>query len=91
MTGVALGIGTCYCCSKRFMFDPDTVPTIRVDRETGLPMDQGGDPDRSTQYAVCPDCCRAANVRRAAAGLSLINEEDTTKGLYRRQLAASRP
>jgi acetone carboxylase gamma subunit len=43
------------------------------------------------QQPVCPSCCTAANVRRAEAGLPLVNESDTTEGLYRRQLARTRP
>ena len=52
--GYALMIGTCISCRCAFGFNPNKVPSIRVN---------------GMREPVCKECIEAANPKRKAAGL----------------------
>lgn len=74
---VVYALGPCGACKNPFSFDPDTVPSVPVDPETGLPPDMGGDPARAIRMPICPACCRRANVERRKTGQALFDETDS--------------
>lgn len=58
-------IGNCIMCNRVFSFNPDLVPSVRVDR--------AGNPDANgTRELICEQCVRMANKVRREQGLSLI-------------------
>jgi hypothetical protein len=63
-----MAFGPCFGCEKPFWFDPDTVPSVLVDR-TGRAPDMGGDPLTAVRKPICVPCRRHANPIRVAAGL----------------------
>jgi hypothetical protein len=69
MSSRMVALGSCWGCNRIFEFDVDRVPSVLIDPGTRLPPDQGGDPGRAQREPICPDCCRAANPSRLAAGL----------------------
>lgn len=74
---VLMCCGACLGCGRLFWFDPDRVPAVRIDPQTGgLPASPAGQA-RSVAEPVCPGCCRAANTVRARDGLELFPEDDT--------------
>lgn len=74
--GYAMLLARCLGCGRVFMCDPDRVPTIGVAYVDGQPtVPAPGQP--CSFEPVCPDCCRAANPHRRAAGLPLLPEADT--------------
>jgi hypothetical protein len=76
---VLIAISPCFACRAPFPYDPDRVPSVLVDPETGLPPDlnpdgtsRGPDADalrRSVRQPLCPPCCRRANGERRRRGL----------------------
>jgi hypothetical protein len=68
--GAVRAFAACFGCAVPFWFDPQRVPAIPIDPVTALPPDLGGDPARAVNRPLCPDCRRAANPRRIAAGLA---------------------
>ena len=66
--GHLAAIGPCFGCKRRFAFDPDTVNSIPIDPDNGLPPDMGGDPAKAVKQPVCPDCIEAANAQRRKDG-----------------------
>lgn len=64
MSAVVFAFGPCFACKQGFMFNPDLVPSIRVDA-TGHP-DPAGEKE-----PVCKSCIERANVQRKAAGVAL--------------------
>lgn len=84
----ALCIGKCIGHGGVFAFDPDRVPSILIDPQTGdIP-----DPHtpaaraRAVKEPVCPDCAKRANPERAALGYELIYEGDTAAEIGRDDL-----
>jgi hypothetical protein len=69
MTPQIVGIGPCVGCRDVFAFDPDTVPSIPIDPQTGLPPDLGGDPARAVRRPICPGCLELANIEPRRRGL----------------------
>lgn len=57
MSGYMFAIGHCVRCDQRFTFNPDLVPSIRVNGE---------------REPVCKNCIAWANTQRAANGLPLL-------------------
>lgn len=55
--GYVLCMGACFACKKPFSFNPNKVPSIRVD---------------GMKREVCESCIRLANPRRKANGLDEI-------------------
>lgn len=57
-------MGPCFVCGTTFSYNPNKVPSIRVDRE--------GRPDmRGRREAICESCMEEVNRQREAAGLLL--------------------
>ena len=52
--GYALGMGTCYACKQPFAFNPNKVPSIRID---------------GVREPVCGHCMELVNKRREEMGL----------------------
>lgn len=49
----------CWGCRETFTFDPDTVSSIPIDPETGLPPGIGGtDPQQAVKQPLCPQCVK---------------------------------
>lgn len=79
MTEPLSACGTCWGCGTQFWFDPDKVPSITIDPDTGVPPDvdpetraplpQPRQVQRTVQSPVCPRCVRSFNAARRAAGL----------------------
>lgn len=57
MTGYVLAHGACFGCGKPFGFNPNKVPSIRIDGE---------------RYPVCAECIDLANEIRHVNGLPII-------------------
>lgn len=57
MMGYMLAMAPCFGCKRVISFNPDLVPSIRVNGE---------------KEPVCGDCIAAANPRRIANGLAPI-------------------
>jgi len=72
-TMTLLAVSSCWSCGRRFCFDPDRVPSIPIDPETGRTSDMGGDPARCVRQPVCATCVEIANENRRAAGRPLIH------------------
>jgi hypothetical protein len=71
-----VGVAPCWGCREPFAFDPDTVPCIPIDPESGLPPDLGGNPQTAVKQPICPQCVREFNALRRAAGQTLLWKED---------------
>jgi hypothetical protein len=54
MSGFVMALGTCFGCNRVFGFNPNKVPSIRID---------------GVKEPVCGDCMELANVERKALGL----------------------
>lgn len=68
--GTLLGLGTCYVCAEVFAFNPDTVPSVPIDPDTGLPPDVGRtEPANAIRRPICDVCLPVINKLRA--GLKL--------------------
>jgi hypothetical protein len=64
VSGYMWAIGECVNCRRRFSFNPDRVPAIRM---------RNGRPDAAGVRApVCSTCYATWNARRIAAGLPAI-------------------
>lgn len=64
------GLAPCLLCKQAFMFDPETVNSLPIDPETGLPPDIGDtDPQKAVKMPVCPACVGCVNVSRREQGL----------------------
>jgi hypothetical protein len=72
-----LGYSRCHGCNLYFWYVAGKVPRVPVEHPTGLPVTRPGDDVYITQEALCPACCKLANVERAAKGLELLDEQDT--------------
>lgn len=70
--------GPCFACKRPFTFNPHTVPSISIDPANGKPPDLGGNPEAAVRQPICPSCARLANEGRAARGLPLWREDDTS-------------
>lgn len=57
MSGYMFAMGTCVACKQVFAFDPDRVPSIRIDGQ---------------KEPVCRGCIERANPKRIANGLDPI-------------------
>jgi len=72
-TGWLFAIDVCCLCHSGFSFNPETVPVLLIDPDTGLPPDvhpaEGGF-DRAHKRPVCPECVKHFNEERAKRGLS---------------------
>jgi hypothetical protein len=85
---VTAALGPCFVHGGIFAFDPDRVPTVLVDPETGRPLDVDaagrlcepppGALGRSQKRPYCPGCAKAMNAVRAAWGQSRIFDETDT-------------
>lgn len=65
-------LGPCGLCGSLFSFHPDTVPSILMDPQTGLPPDVGPQPGgfgRAVAEPVCPGCVAAFARARDELGL----------------------
>lgn len=73
--GSVVAIGPCWFCKKPFPFDPDEVPSISIDPQTGHPPDippqaEGGY-ERAQTEPICDPCARRGNQVRREAGLPM--------------------
>jgi hypothetical protein len=72
MTGVCRALGPCFACKQLFGFDPDTVPSVLIDPQTGKPPDVDPAPggrERARREPLCPNCVAEINPQRAERGL----------------------
>lgn len=84
----AFGVAPCVICGKRFVFDPDRVPVVLVDPQTGRPPDvdshgnrQEADPaavERAETRPYCPNCARRLNIAAGQRGLPAHFDETDT-------------
>jgi hypothetical protein len=79
MSAGLVAIGPCYLCGRPFPFNPDLVPSLRVDPATNTPPDVGDHPGgleaataRSVARPLCEPCVGRANKTRARMGLPPI-------------------
>jgi hypothetical protein len=70
-------IAPCFAHKGPFEFDPEKVTSVPIDPVTGLPPDLGGDATRAVAQPICPDCCKAINVKRRANGMVPLDERDS--------------
>lgn len=66
MSGMIFCYGPCYGCGQVFGFNPDLVPSIRIDADTGEVAPTG------VRQPVCGMCVARANPARAANGVPPI-------------------
>lgn len=71
--GAMFCLGPCFNCGRVFSFNPDLVPSVRINRATGMPDPAG------TRQPICEPCVRAANPERKRRGLEPI---DVLPGAY---------
>lgn len=63
-----VAVASCPCCSRRFVFDPDDVPTVLV--SAGRALDPAGPvPDDAERFPLCYRCAAAVDELRAAYGM----------------------
>jgi hypothetical protein len=72
MDETVVAIGLCWSCGVNFGFHPDTVVSIPIDPDNGLPPDLGGDPAKVIKHPVCNGCVEAANPQRQRNGVPLL-------------------
>lgn len=71
--GVMLALGTCFTCKEMFQFDPETVPSVLIDPDTGVPPDIGNtDPQNAVAQPICPPCVTDISAKRRAAGKTVL-------------------
>jgi hypothetical protein len=72
MPGEVFAIGPCWLCKQPFSFDPETVPVVYVDPQTGLPPADNDDVAilRSRRRQLCYGCARDCALIRQAQGLA---------------------
>lgn len=89
-----IALGQCCVHGGLFEFDPDRVPSVLVDPETGLPPDvneagQYREPTaealaRSRREPYCPACARGLNAEAARRSLpARFDETDTAAEVSR--------
>lgn len=88
MTSYMIAFGPCCVCGNVFSFNPDQVPSILMDPETGRPpdVDENGHPTqpspeaaaRAVKRPYCPVCAKALNTERRARGEEPIFDETDT-------------
>ena len=70
--GYALGIGNCFICGERFGFNPNKVPSIRIE---------------GVREPVCRNCMVRANKKRVKLGMvPLPIQEDAFKPIKEEEL-----
>jgi len=72
MSGYVYLHGPCFACGRVFSYNPNHVPSIQVDPQTGRPPDVGPEPggyQRARREPLCEACVTLANRERAAKGL----------------------
>ena len=62
MMGFVQAFSACVNCHQSFFYNPERVPSVRVDG-AGRPSEDG------TREPVCLDCMERLNAKRRAAGL----------------------
>lgn len=69
--GPSLAVGTCWVCSRRFLFDIDEVATVAIDPTCGEPPqpDDAAAVARAKRRQVCEDCARNVTEDRRRSGL----------------------
>ena len=69
--GPSLAVGPCWVCGRRFLFDPDDVATVYIDRIRGEPPDPDDDNAlaRSRRMQVCYRCAKSVAEERLQHGL----------------------
>jgi hypothetical protein len=67
MTGYMFIIGSCFSCGRRFTFNPDHVPSISINHETGKVDHANG-----VREPICLTCVERVNPLREANGLPVI-------------------
>ena len=78
MSGYMVGMDKCYVHGGVFMFDPETVVSVRIDPQTGRAPDVGADGEpcepepgsveRSVRQPICDECMTRINPARRARG-----------------------
>ncbi len=66
-------MGPCYICKTVFPFDPQRVPSVWINPETGKILDDGADttnPDTAMRVPLCPDDVVKINEGRKRRGLA---------------------
>jgi hypothetical protein len=83
-------LGPCVVCDGVFAYDPDRVPSILIDPDTGQPPDVAPDggwvpasPEasaRSRREPYCPECARRLNAEARRRGMPAHFDETSTIG-----------
>lgn len=61
--GYMIVLGSCYSCRRPFTFNPERVPSVRVNAE-------GVEDPAGVRQPICLECIDAANPIRVANGLN---------------------
>jgi hypothetical protein len=71
MSGYVYLHGPCFVCKRVFSYNPNHVPSIYIDPQTGLPPDvepQPGGYERARREPLCLACVTVGNRDRVAQG-----------------------
>ncbi|MBO0729903.1 MAG: hypothetical protein J2P57_11640 [Acidimicrobiaceae bacterium] len=66
-----LAIGPCWSCRRPFEFNPELVPSVPIDPETGQPPDvdpRPGGYERAVRQPLCRECVDLINRQRRQRG-----------------------
>lgn len=64
--GYMIATSGCFCCKRLFAYNPDTVPSVRVNA-------QGQADPNGEREPICRACVEKANVIRKERGMQPIN------------------
>lgn len=92
MTAEMFVMGPCFVGGETFAFDPDTVPSILVDPQTGRPADVDAEGNqielteevraRSVREPYCPACAKRLNADPRRRGMPKFDERDSMEALH---------
>jgi hypothetical protein len=93
-----VAVGPCFVHGGVFRYDPERVPTVLIDPDTGRPPDVGADaqpvtPDpaavaRAVARPYCPGCAVKLNAARRGRGQQPVFDETDTSRYWAFALAA---
>jgi hypothetical protein len=73
--GGMVAFGACFACGRLFLFNPELVPSVPVDPQTGAPPDVDPKPggyQRAVRQPICGACVLRINARRRELGQAII-------------------